>query len=65
VKALGYRSGRPIEHQAVYIAPPFDRRKERFKTLSAPVFLQKGETFDPELLLPFLSRLNQQKLATA
>ena len=59
LKALGYRNGRPIEQQAVYIAPPFDRRKERFKTLSAEVITQAGETFDPGLLTSFVSRLKQ------
>ena len=59
LKALGYRNGRPIAQQAVYIAPPFDRRKERFKTLSAEVITQAGETFDPGLLTSFVSRLKQ------
>jgi len=65
MKALGYRSGRPIEQQAVYVAPPFDRRKERFKTLSAEVIIQTGEHFDPGLLAAFIGRLKQQKRATA
>jgi len=65
LKALGYRNGRPIEQQAVYIAPPFDRRKERFKTLSAEVITQAGETFDPGRLTSFVSRLKQTRLATA
>ena len=41
-KAVGYRDGRPIDLRAVYIAPPEDRRKERFKTLSAELIRQTG-----------------------
>jgi serine/threonine protein kinase len=65
LKALGYRNGRPIEHQAVYVAPPFDRRKERFKTLSAEVIIQTGEIFEATLLAGLIGRLKQQKRATA
>ena len=46
VKAAGSRDGRPIDLQAVFLAPPFDRRKERFRSLSAAVYRQEGETFD-------------------
>jgi serine/threonine protein kinase len=65
LKALGYRNGRPIEQQAVYVGPPFDRRKERFKTLSAEVIIQSGENFDPALLAAFIGRLKRQERATA
>jgi hypothetical protein len=61
LKAVGYRNGRPIELQAVYVAPPFDRRKERFKTLSAETIRQPGETFDPSVLKPFAARLKKLK----
>jgi serine/threonine protein kinase len=57
LKALGYRNGRPIAQQAVYVAPPPDRRKERFKTLSAEVITQTRETFDPALLAAFAGRI--------
>lgn len=54
VKAAGYRGGKPITVQAVYLAPPFDRRKERFRSLSAAVFKQDGESFDPASLQAFV-----------
>ncbi len=61
LKAVGYRKGRPIELQAVYVAPPFDRRKERFKSLSVETIRQAGETFDPNALAAFASRLKKRK----
>ncbi len=57
VKATGYRDGRPIARQAVYLAPPFDRRKERFRSLSAAVVRQEGDQFEPALLAPFVAEL--------
>jgi uncharacterized protein DUF4062 len=61
LKAVGYRKGRPIELQAVYVAPPFDRRKERFKSLSAETIRQEGEDFDPSVLAAFVARLKKLK----
>ncbi len=51
LKATGYGRTAPIRHQAVYIAPPEDRRKERFRTHSGTVIRQSGEQFgkSPEL----------------
>jgi serine/threonine protein kinase len=60
LKARGYRNGRPIEQQAVYVAPPFDRRKERFRTLSAEIITQTGETFDVALLAGFVRRMKDE-----
>ncbi|MCY2967361.1 MAG: protein kinase [Planctomycetota bacterium] len=60
LKALGYRNGRPIEHQVVYLAPPFDRRKERFKTLSAEVVTQATEAFDPGILTEVVRRMKAE-----
>ncbi len=53
-KAAGYRDSVPIPVSAVYLAPPFNRRKERFKSVSADVFRQAEETFDPALLEGFV-----------
>ena len=61
IKATGYRRGRPIEVQGVYVAPPIDRRKERFKTLTAKVFRATDDTFEPETLSPFVSELRNWK----
>ena len=64
MKAVGYRDGRPIPLEAVYVAPPTDRRKERFKTLSAEVFRQPGENFEPAALAPFVKRVKELELTT-
>ena len=56
-KALGYRNGRPIEKAAVVIAPPLDRRKERFRSLSADVFQSTGDSIDPSVLAGFCQEL--------
>ena len=65
IKAVGYREGRPIAHQAVLIAPPIDRRKERFRTLSAEIIRQSDETFDPQLLTAFVQQVQHGKKASA
>lgn len=61
LKAVGYRKGRSIDLQAVYVAPPFDRRKERFKSLSAETIRQEGEDFDPSVLGAFVAKLKKLK----
>jgi len=52
-KALGYREGRPIECAAIFIGPPEDRRKERFKSLSVDVLRSQDEELQTELLSQF------------
>jgi serine/threonine protein kinase len=46
LKATGYGREAPIAVQAVYIAPPEDRRKERFHSHQAVVIRQTGD-FEP------------------
>ena len=46
LKATGYGRETPIGVQAVYIAPPDDRRKERFQSHQAGVIRQPGD-FEP------------------
>jgi predicted Ser/Thr protein kinase len=46
LKATGYGREAPIAVQAVYIAPPDDRRKERFQSHQAGVIRQPGD-FQP------------------
>jgi hypothetical protein len=62
-KAAGYRDSRPIPVGAVYVAPPFNHRKERFKSLSTEVIRQAGDTFEPGLLTSFVSAIRQAKEA--
>ena len=40
LKAAGYGRETPIEIQAVYVAPPDDRRKDRFRSHQATVIRQ-------------------------
>jgi len=63
-KALGYRNGRPIEKAAVVIAPPLDRRKERFRSLSADVFSPTGDAIDPTVLAGFCQELKDLSSST-
>jgi hypothetical protein len=46
LKAAGYGREAPIEFQAVYIAPPDDRRKERYRSHQAGV-IRGAEEFAP------------------
>ena len=60
-KAVGYRDGRSIEIRAVYVAPPEDRRKERFKTLSADLIRQSGPGLPTQLLGELALRIKELK----
>jgi hypothetical protein len=61
-KAAGYRESRPIAISAVYVAPPFNHRKERFKSVSTPVIRQaEGTAFAPELLADFVAAIKRAK----
>lgn len=62
-KASGYRDAHPIPVSAVYLAPPFNRRKERFKSVSTDIVRQAGETFDPAVLERFIASLERFKEA--
>ena len=46
IKAVGYGREAPIRWQSVYVAPPEDRRKERFRAHSAEVIRQSGDQFE-------------------
>ena len=60
-KAAGYRDARPIAVGGVYVAPPFNHRKERFKSVSTPVFRQAGDSFDPGVLTDLVAAIRQTK----
>jgi hypothetical protein len=62
-KAAGYRDSRPISVSAVYVAPPFNHSKERFKSVSTKVFRQTKDAFDPGLLTDFVMAIRQAKEA--
>ena len=58
-KAAGYRDSRPIPVSAVYVARPFNHRKERFKSVSTPVLRQAEDSFAPGLLTDFVAAIRQ------
>lgn len=60
-KAAGYRDSRPIPVSAVFVAPPFNHRKERFKSLSTPVIRQAEDSFAPGLLTDFVTAIRQAR----
>jgi serine/threonine protein kinase len=62
-KAAGYRDSRPIPVSAVYVAPPFNHRKQRFKSVSTPVIRQPGDSMAPDLLTEFVAAIRQAKEA--
>jgi hypothetical protein len=62
-KAAGYRDARPIAATAVYVAPPRNHRKERFKSVSTQVIRQPEDAFDASLLAGFVDSLRQAREA--
>jgi len=60
-KAAGYRDSRPIPVSAVYVAPPFNHRKERFKSVSTDAIRQSGAAFELGLLTDFVAAIRQTK----
>jgi serine/threonine protein kinase len=60
-KAAGYRDSRPIAVDAVYVAPPYNHRKERFKSLSTEVIRQAGDAFEPGLLTDFVAAIHKSR----
>lgn len=62
-KAAGYRDSRPIAVSAVYVAPPVNHRKERFRSVTTEVVRQAGDSFDPGFLADFVTALRQAREA--
>jgi hypothetical protein len=60
LKAGGYGRATDFAACAVYVAPPVDRRKERFRTHMADVVVAP-DPFDSEVLRGFVKRLRQAK----
>ena len=59
LKATGYGRPEPISVQAVYVAPPDDRRKERFQSHQAEVIRQRGEFEPSSMLQTFIGRVKE------
>ena len=47
IKAVGYGRETPITNQAVFIAPPNDHRKDRYKSHKAKIIRQNEDSFSP------------------
>lgn len=60
-KAAGYRDSRPIAVSAVYVAPPLNHRKERFKSVSTEVIRQANVSFEPGLLANYVAAVRKSK----
>ena len=60
LKAPGYGRSKPLTAKAVYVAPPDNRRKTRFRTRTAEV-IQAGNSINPDELKPFLGKINRPK----
>jgi serine/threonine protein kinase len=59
LKATGYGRAAPIAVQAVYIAPPDDRRKDRFHSHQAGVIRQPGDFQPGAELDAFVSQIRE------
>ena len=58
LKAAGYGRTTPIPQVAVYIAPPFDKRKERFKSHHAAIVQEPADGFsETKELLSFVENI--------
>jgi hypothetical protein len=59
LKAAGYGRDRPIAVQAVYITPPFDHRKERYRSHQAGVIRQSDAFTRSAELAAFISQVKE------
>ncbi len=59
MKSPGYGRTKPFAAKTVYLAPPMDRRKQRYRTHSAEVVVQEGDNFNPALLEAFTVTLKK------
>jgi hypothetical protein len=59
LKAAGYGRETPIQVQGVYVAPPVDHRKERFRSHQAVVIHQPGAFAPGPELEDFVCRIKE------
>ena len=59
LKAAGYGREKPIQLQAVYIGPPDDRRKQRYRSHQAPVIRHSEQFVDNADLEQFISKIKE------
>ncbi len=56
-KSRGYDGKKREVATAVYVAGPADSEKERFRTHHVNLVVKEGESFDPEVLGPFVEKV--------
>ena len=61
LKAAGYGREKPIAAQAVYVAPPDDHRKERYRSLQASVIRQGGPFTPSTELDAFIGQVKEAR----
>ena len=59
MKAPGYGRTKPFVGKTVYLAPPMDRRKQRYRTHSAEGVVQEGDDFNSALLGAFTTTVKK------
>jgi hypothetical protein len=59
LKAAGYGRETPITVQGVYIGPPDDRRKERYKSHEAQIIRQVGDALAEDELQAFIASVKE------
>jgi serine/threonine protein kinase len=59
LKAAGYGRAKPIDAQAVYVAPPDDRRKQRYRSHQATVIRADGEFSTNHELGEFVKQIKE------
>jgi hypothetical protein len=63
LKAAGYGRPGPIAVQAVYVAPPHDHRKERYRSLQAGVIRQADQFSSIPELDAFITQVKEASRA--
>ncbi|MCP4115592.1 MAG: toll/interleukin-1 receptor domain-containing protein [Desulfobacteraceae bacterium] len=56
-KVAGYGRTNPVKSSAIYVGPPRDHRRERFKTREVDELIKNFQFFSPDCLSGFLARL--------
>ncbi len=60
-KAAGYGRAAPMRATAIYVAGPETREKTRFRTRNADEVIKHFDAFSPDMLAPFVQRLNAKR----
>lgn len=64
-KSAGFGRARPLLARGIYLAPPLDAAKERFRTLEAMVLREPASGFSAAVVEPFLDEIRRRHGAAA